>query len=86
MVADLETEVSLLKSEKYSVEKMLIHLKLEPWYDGRSIRDGKRPWEQHVNMVICALAAERQCLLKEARELMSTVDERLSHYLPLKIS
>lgn len=31
---------------------MLRHVGLEPWPDGRSILDGKRPVDQHISMIV----------------------------------
>lgn len=47
---------------------MLQHMGLEPWTDGRSILDGKRPVEQHIMMVVCSLQAQRDAFQAKIRE------------------
>lgn len=47
---------------------MLKHIGLEPWPDGRSILDGKRPIEQHVMMIVNSLKAERDVAREKIRE------------------
>ena len=41
-----------LLSEKENIIATLEHLGLEPWPDGRSIKENKIPWGQFVSMVI----------------------------------
>ena len=50
-------ELFALRESVKRITEHLKHLGLEPWPDGRSIRDGKRPWDQHVAMVISSLVA-----------------------------
>jgi hypothetical protein len=51
------------------IEAFLRHIGLEPWKDGRSIKDGQRTEEQHVNMVIGSLKAQLDAALERNHEL-----------------
>ena len=53
------------KSGLLELTQSLVHLGLEPRPDGRSIEDGKRPWYQHVAMVLASLKAENEALRKD---------------------
>jgi len=55
------------------VNRALKELGLEPWKDGRSVTDGKRPWEQHVGMVLSALKAELDAAELQIHDLMEFV-------------
>jgi hypothetical protein len=50
------------------VNKTLRRLGIEPWKDGRSLADGKRPWEHHVGMVLLALVTEIEDLKRAIKE------------------
>lgn len=52
------------------VNRALKELGLEPWRDGRSVTDGKRPWEQHVAMVLSTLTAELDDAKPQIHDLM----------------
>lgn len=56
-----------------AIAESLKHLGLEPWHDGRSILDGKRPEEQHVMMIVSSLKAERDALLLQVRDIRNVV-------------
>jgi len=45
-------------------------LGLEPWKDGRSVTDGKRPWEQHVGMVLSSLKADADAVELQVHDMM----------------
>ena len=51
-----------------SVNKTLVRLGLEPWKDGRSLADGKCPWEHHVGMVLLGLMTEIEDLKRALKE------------------
>lgn len=57
-------ERDAFKSGLAELTKSLVHLGLDPWPDGRSIGDGKRPWYQHVAMVLSSLKVENEALKK----------------------
>jgi FtsZ-binding cell division protein ZapB len=51
-----DTYLNRIGEEHAAIRHNMIACGVEPWSDGRSIDDGKRPWAQHVSMVISALA------------------------------
>lgn len=66
----------------------LKHINLEPWHDGRSILDGKRPVEQHIMMVINSLKAERDSWIEkfhkasdQAKEPAAMTPDEIRHLL-----
>lgn len=63
------TKINLPGAEKDAVNGTLKHLGLEPWPDGRSVYDGKRPWEQHIGMVLGALKAENAVFRAALQEI-----------------
>lgn len=46
------------ESSLKEIEASLKHIGLDPWPDGRAFLDGKRPWEQHLAMVMGSLKTE----------------------------
>ncbi len=66
------------------LKPMLEHLGLEPWPDGRSIADGKRPVEQHIMMIVSSLKAQRDSLKLELREA-KTILEQFLERCPLPV-
>lgn len=72
-------QISDLKNSMEDVNRTLKHDGLEPWPDGRSVYDGKRPWEQHIAMVITSLKAQLDsadrlnCLLRPVIEAVCAV-------------
>lgn len=56
----------------------LKRLGLEPWPDGRSILDGKRPVDQHIAMVVSSLITERDDYKKAVEEILKTVEKLTS--------
>lgn len=55
--------------------RMLEHMGLEPWPDGRSILDEKRPVEQHIMMVVSSLQAQRDNLKLQISDLKKLLNE-----------
>ncbi len=58
-----------------AIVEMLRRLGLEPWPDGRSISDGKRPEEQHVMMIVSSLKAERDSLKLQNNQYRMALEE-----------
>ena len=61
------------------VNKTLMSLGLEPWKDGRSLADGKCPWEHHVGMVLLALVTEIEDLKRALKEAVNVPQNIISN-------
>ncbi len=58
-----------------AIARQLTPRGLEPWPDGRSILDGKRPVDQHIAMIISTLIAERDDYKKAVEGILGVVEK-----------
>ena len=68
--------VEQAEAERDEINAQLVRLGLEPWPDGRSVSDHKRPWAQHLGMVLSALVAERDSLHNAMDDMRHVFAER----------
>ncbi len=76
-LAKAQTFLDKLKTDEWGIEEIvatLRHLGLEPWPDGRSILDGKRPRQQHIGMVLSSLKAEVEKLKELDRDNLARLE------------